>query len=125
MSNHVFVLDDDPALLRLSSLTLRLEGLDVQSFSSPLEALQKLEDPTYPNPPAIVLDLNMPEMDGREFYRQARQAGYSGAVVILSAYGARAAQAELGADAALAKPFHPQESASSLKQVMEGSEGSV
>ena len=123
--HHVFVLDDDPALLRLSSLTLQLEGLDVQPFSSPLAALEKLEDPSYPNPPAIVLDLDMPEMDGREFYRQAREAGFAGAVLILSACGASAAQAELGADAALAKPFHPQELASSLKRLIESPEGTA
>ena len=118
MSTSVFVLDDDPALLRLSSLVLRMEGFDVQPFSSPFDALSKLEDPGYPNPPAIVLDLNMPAMDGREFYHQARKVGYNGAVLILSAHGAHAAQAELGADAAMSKPFQPDELASRLKTLI-------
>ena len=37
-------------------------------------------------PHVIVLDLNMPEMDGREFDKRARGAGYTNPIVILSAY---------------------------------------
>ena len=50
----------------------------------------------------------MPELDGREFYRRARDAGFVVPVVIVSAYGAETAKQELGAEAALAKPFHPE-----------------
>jgi DNA-binding response OmpR family regulator len=60
-------------------------------------------------PDVIVLDLGLPEMDGREFFRQARLRGYEGPVIICSAYGATAAQRELGAEAALNKPFNPEE----------------
>src|SRR5687767_170645 len=108
MSSHVFVVDDDPALARLSELILKTEGFEVQPFNSSVEAFANLSDSSIPNPNAIILDLNMPEMDGREFFRRAREIGYGGPVLILSAYGAEAAQKELGAEAALSKPFEPQ-----------------
>ena len=110
MSSHIFIVDDDPAIGRFSRIVLELEGFDVTAFTSPLNALQEIVDPARSNPAAIVLDLSMPELDGREFYRRARAAGFVGPVVIVSAYGAETAKQELGAQAALAKPFHPEPS---------------
>ena len=118
MSNHIYVVDDDAALGRLSARVLQSEGFQVQSFTSSLEALSKIADSSIPNPAAIVLDLNMPEMDGRQFYRMAREAGYASPVLILSAYGAQAAQEELGAEAALAKPFDPDSLTTILKGLL-------
>ena len=116
--NNVYVVDDDPAIGRLSALALKSEGFEVESFTSSLEAFSKIADSTVPNPAAIVLDLNMPDMDGKEFYRLAREAGYTSPVLILSAYGALAAKRELGADAALAKPFDPWALTSTLKGLL-------
>ena len=118
MSSHVFVVDDDSALGRLSRLILQTEGFEVEAFTSPAEALADLGNDSHPNPAAIVLDLNMPDIDGREFYRRAREMGYTSPVLILSAYGAREAQQELGAEASLAKPFDPAALASTLKGVL-------
>ncbi len=55
----------------------------------------------------IVLDLQMPGMDGSTFYREMVSRGHHPQVVILSAYGAEKAKRELGAAAAVAKPFDP------------------
>ena len=105
---RVFVVDDDQATNKLTTLVLRCDGLEVEAFNSSVEALAKIADSSYPNPQAIVLDLNMPGLDGRQFYQRARELGYQSPVLILSAYGAHAAQRELGAEAALAKPFEPE-----------------
>jgi DNA-binding response OmpR family regulator len=118
MSGHIYVIDDDPALLKLSELILKTEGFEVEPFGSSLQALDYISDSAIPNPDAIVLDLNMPDLDGREFYRRAREAGYSAPVLILSAYGAAEAQRELGAEAALAKPFMPEDLAQKLKELL-------
>jgi DNA-binding response OmpR family regulator len=67
---------------------------------------------------AIVLDLSMPGMDGRDFYRRARNAGFRGPIVIISAFGSEDAKQELGADAALAKPFEPEALASTVVGVI-------
>jgi two-component system KDP operon response regulator KdpE len=103
---NVLVIDDDPGVLRLIDIMLRLEGIDVLSTPQPAAGLEILG---RESPDVIVLDLGLPEMDGREFFRQARLRGYEGPVIICSAYGATAAQRELGAEAALNKPFNPEE----------------
>src|SRR5688500_8903717 len=71
MSSHIYVVDDDPGVGRLASLIFKTEGMEVETYTSPAEALSRLADPTVPNPAAVFLDLNMPEIDGREFYRRA------------------------------------------------------
>ena len=55
------------------------------------------------------------ELNGRDFYHQAREVGYTGPVLIASAYGARSAQRELGAEAAIDKPFQPEMLAETVK----------
>ena len=93
MTPAVFVIDDDPALVKLVDLTLRIEGFEVHPFPSPLDALSEVADGA--NPDAIVLDLNMPQMDGQEFYEAARRVRYENPVLILSAYNAERTVASL------------------------------
>jgi len=100
----ILVVDDDPALLRLVALLLRTEEYEVEVASGGNQALQILQTS---RPVAILLDLSMPVMSGREFYTAARKIGYTGPIVICSAYGAKEACAELGANAAITKPFDP------------------
>jgi DNA-binding response OmpR family regulator len=117
MSSHIFVVDDDSAMGRLTSLALKSEGYEVAAFTSPSEALAEVIDPGAPNPSLVILDLSMPEMDGREFYRRARAAGLTAPVLILSAYGAADARKELGAEAALAKPFDTEKLVDAVKSL--------
>ena len=100
----VLAVDDDPAILELLTLTLTDEGFTVASASNGAEALASYEDV---RPDVIVLDLEMPVMDGRAFYRKLRERGDSTPVLLVSAHGARAALRELGADGAIEKPFDP------------------
>ncbi len=101
---HILVVDDDPNLLRSVRLSLVLEDFSVETARDGLEALEKVDKATFD---LIVLDLQMPRMDGRTFYREMRSLGLDTPVVVLSAYGAEAACAQLGADGAVAKPFDP------------------
>jgi two-component system OmpR family response regulator len=102
----VLIVDDDLQLLRVLSWTLKSEGYEVQVASNGGQALAVIES----NPPDLmVLDLNMPGLNGREVYGRARASGYEGPVAICSAFGATHARAELGAQAAISKPFEPEE----------------
>jgi CheY-like chemotaxis protein len=102
----VLVVDDDAAIARLVRLALRAAGFDAITAVNGAEALERLEDRAAD---LIVLDLEMPVMGGREFYRRLRATGARVPVVILSAYGAERARTELGAEAAVQKPFEPSE----------------
>ena len=98
----VLVVDDDPALLRMVRLMFRGRGFTVITAS---DGERGLAEAIERHPAAIILDLEMPRMDGWTFYRELRALSIDAPVVILSAYDARAAQRRLGADAYVAKPF--------------------
>ena len=101
---RVLVIDDDEAILRLLRLSMASDGLLVATARDGTAGLERLDSDEFD---VIVLDLQMPGMDGRTFYREMVSRGYEAPVVILSAYGAEKAKRELGAAAAVAKPFDP------------------
>ena len=98
----VLVVDDDPAFTRLMTMVLQEEGFRAWQACNGEGALAILE---VEPPDLMLLDLNMPNMDGRTLCNSARAAGYEGRVLIVSGDGAKKACEELGADGALEKPF--------------------
>ncbi|HEV8574524.1 MAG TPA: response regulator [Dehalococcoidia bacterium] len=101
---RILVIDDDQALLRMLRLSMASEGLDVATARDGVEGLRELETSAYD---VIVLDLQMPRLDGRAFFREMTSRGHNPPVVVLSAYGAEQARRELKAAAAVPKPFDP------------------
>lgn len=71
LSNTVWIVDDDPIARLLIRKTLeRVDGLDTKELNTGEEALQevgKVVRDSLPSPRIILLDLNMPVMDGWEF----------------------------------------------------------
>jgi two-component system response regulator ChvI len=78
---RVVVVDDDA--LFLSTLTLNLEdaGFDVVGFTTPTAALDHLADH---QPDAVILDWNMPEMDGLELLQRMRAQGMGVPAIFLT-----------------------------------------
>lgn len=103
---YVLVVDDDPVVQRLVRVTLADAGYEVDIASDGEEALRIASEAS---PDAIVLDLEMPRVDGRAVFRELRQRGIRSPILILSANGAHAARRELSAEASLDKPFDPTE----------------
>jgi len=114
--NHVLVIDDDAALRRLSSSALRSAGFTVQTAADGIEALESLREDMAV---VLVLDLAMPGMDGRELFRRLAQLGSRPPTIVVSAFGARAAQRELGAESSLAKPFEPEKLIQEVQRLYE------
>jgi two-component system OmpR family response regulator len=104
VGGRVVIIDDDRSLLRLLRLIFEGSGFAVRTFQ---DATMALSDLDQDGADLIILDLEMPIMNGREFYKTLRGKGNGTPVLILSAYGARNAQLELGAEGSLAKPFEP------------------
>lgn len=111
----ILVIDDDAPLARMIATTLRADGFDVATAPDGRNALEQIE---HTCPDVIVLDLAMPLMDGREFYHTIRARGIATPVLILSAYGARSARSELGAEAFMPKPFDPSELSTKLQDLV-------
>src|SRR4051794_28057060 len=83
---------------------LKADGYGVVTAEDGIAAL----DVIAKTPPALVLlDLNLPDIDGDEVFRRARAAGYEGPIVLISAdMRAQQIASSLGA-AFLEKPFDP------------------
>jgi len=102
----VLVVDDDAGVRAVADLVLTLTGNEVCDAANGLEALAVLSKRPVD---LLVLDLEMPEMDGWTTFQEARREGYEGPILILSAHGAAKAARELGAEASVSKPFDPEE----------------
>ena len=111
---RVLVVDDDQALLRMVRLSMLSDGMQVSTAQDGVTALKELAAAEFD---VIVLDLQMPRMDGRAFFREMTSRGHTPQVVILSAYGAKEAQQELKVAAACPKPFDPDDLIETVRRV--------
>ena len=124
-TRSIFVIDDEPSMLRYMQMLLELEGMDVQTSASPGEALTKIESGYVPD--LIFLDLLMPEMDGLQLLEQIRSRHSQARVVMLSCISdtAKVVQAmRLGALDYLTKPFQPEALNSVLDRYCAAANGS-
>ena len=112
---RILVVDDDLNLTRLMSTIFRSAGMHVVTACDGRGALDAAQAPEVD---AIVLDLRMPVLDGRSFYRELRARGIETPVLIASAHGAREAQQELGAQGSIEKPFDPEVLLSEVDKVI-------
>ena len=67
----ILILDDSATMLMSVSRTLRKAGYEVDTASNGKEGMEKLAAGMKPN--AILTDLNMPQMDGIAFIKEARR----------------------------------------------------
>src|SRR5690349_22793724 len=104
-SPRVLVVDDDPDVLASLERGLRLSGFDV---STAVDGAEALRSATETRPDAIVLDINMPVLDGVSVVTALRAMDNDVPVCVLSARSSvddRVAGLESGADDYLVKPF--------------------
>jgi FixJ family two-component response regulator len=101
----VFVVDDDPAMLRGVARVLKQHGYDTILFAS-AEAFKGHND--YERAACIILDINLKDGSGIELRRGLKAAGIYVPVIFMTANDSpavRAAALQSGCLAYLAKPF--------------------
>lgn len=80
----ILLLDDEPFMLKLLARMLTNLGFDsVKTCDNGRAALMLVDSPEY-HPDLILLDINMPQMDGIEFVRHLVEHDFSGAVILVS-----------------------------------------
>lgn len=97
--------EDDPAVRDSLRRSLAFNGYEVSTASDGQEALDLVRDS---RPDLLLLDVNMPILDGLETCRRLRAAGDDLPVLMLTArveVGDRVLGLDVGADDYLAKPF--------------------
>jgi FixJ family two-component response regulator len=80
----VFLVDDDPAVLRGLKRLLNAEGYEALCFSSP-QAFLAGHDASVPG--CAVLDLMMPELDGLVLQQMLTGNGFGRPIIFLTGYG--------------------------------------
>ena len=102
---YVAIVDDDPAIRTALGRALRMENYDVELFEDGLSALRAVQ---LRAPDAIILDLQLPDIDGLEVCRRIRRGGDATPILMLTARDAvndRVEGLDVGADDYLVKPF--------------------
>ena len=115
---RILVVDDDAAVRDSLARTLRFEGYQVDTAHDGQEALDAVR---ADEPDAIVLDINMPVLDGLHTCRQLRADGVLLPVLMLTArtgVSDRVAGLDAGADDYLVKPFALQELLARLRALL-------
>jgi len=105
----ILVIEDDARILKALHRLFSSEGYDIRSATDGKEGLELFGTST---PEAVVLDLMLPGMSGRDVCRNMKLSSPETPVVILSAISEVADKVlllELGADDYVTKPFSPRE----------------
>jgi PAS domain S-box-containing protein len=107
-TGSVLIVDDEPDSREIVGLVLEMRGYSVARSANGREALDYLKS-TDELPSIILLDLNMPVMDGRELVstvKKDRALASIPIVLVSSDHDLADEQEALGARAALEKPVH-------------------
>jgi DNA-binding response OmpR family regulator len=121
MTAGVLLVEDEENLASLVAAYLEQEGYRVVSVGTGGEALQAVEQQPVR---LVVLDLNLPDMDGLDVCRQIRIRS-SVPIVMLTARDEEAdrlAGLGAGADDYIGKPFSPRELVARMKAVLRRAE---
>ncbi len=122
MAQKILVVDDELNIVRVVRGYLEKAGYRVLSASNGKDALFTAR---YEKPDLVVLDLQMPEMDGLEFTRRVRAEQPEIAIIMLTARVEemdRILGLELGADDYMTKPFSPRELVARVRAVLRRSQ---
>jgi two-component system KDP operon response regulator KdpE len=101
---RILVIDDEPQMHRFLGPALTAAGFEPVRADDGAAGLRAIAAGA---PDAVVLDLGLPDMDGKDLLRAAR-AFYAGPVIVLSARereSEKIATLDLGADDYVQKPF--------------------
>lgn len=108
---RVFLIDDEPGVLKALSMVLQAFGGAVQAFPRAEEALSALSRTTQDLIPHIIVsDLRMPGLSGIEFLMSLRKLGVVTPFILMSGHATVTdieEAADAGVDGYVPKPFSP------------------
>ncbi|BBL78206.1 DNA-binding response regulator [Rubrobacter xylanophilus] len=117
MKEKILLVDDDAALLEVTSILLVSEGYEVLAAEDGIEALEMLG---REEPDLVVLDIMMPKLSGFEVLKKIRERS-DVPVILLTAKSQsvdKVVGLELGADDYITKPFDTKELLARIKAIL-------
>ncbi|MDE3101338.1 MAG: response regulator transcription factor [Chloroflexota bacterium] len=117
---RVLVVEDDPAVAELVSLYLRNAGYTVTHASTAAGARSLLAEA---RPALVVLDLGLPDMDGRALFAEIRKRSDTPVLALTARAEEKVEGLEAGMDDYVTKPFDPRELVARCRAVLRRSTG--
>ena len=116
---RILVVDDNPLNIELASFVLEADGMSVESAGDAMQALEFLD---RSQPELVLMDIQMPGMDGLELTRRLKADPRMQQLVIVAftAYAMKGDEARLraaGCDGYLAKPIDVSSFARSVRGI--------
>ncbi|MBP7704761.1 MAG: response regulator transcription factor [Caulobacter sp.] len=117
MQRSILIVDDDPHIRQLLAFALAKAGLETREAEDGEAALAAV---AQRRPDLIVLDINMPRLDGLEVCRRIRAQGDLPILFLSSRDDEidRVLGIELGADDYVVKPFSPREVTARVQAIL-------
>jgi DNA-binding response OmpR family regulator len=120
---RVLVVEDDPSIARLLEIELGEAGYQVEIARTGAAGLAAIETDEAD---LVVLDVRLPDFDGRAVCRSARRGGHTVPILMLTALdrvGDRVLGLDAGADDYLSKPFAIEELLARLRALARRTSG--
>jgi two-component system KDP operon response regulator KdpE len=113
----VLVVDDEQRIIRFVQINLEMEGFLVIKAHDGLEAVEQVREHL---PDIVLLDVQMPEMDGFKTLRKIREITNVPVIMLTvrSSEEDKVRGLDLGADDYVTKPFSPRELVSRVRAVL-------
>lgn len=118
---EIVVIEDEEDILELVEYHLLREGYHVTGFLSTENVIRFLEEET---PQLMVVDRNLPGVEGSDFVEKIREAGHDIPVIFLSAKNSEddlERGFSVGGDDYISKPFNPKELVLRIQAVLKRS----
>ena len=115
---RILVVDDEPTVRESCGRIFGDRGFEVETAASGQEGLDRARQGYFD---CALIDLKMPDMDGMDLVRTARETRGSMAIVIITGYGAVESAAEatrLGVADYVCKPFGPDEIVQAVERAL-------
>jgi twitching motility two-component system response regulator PilG len=108
------VIDDSLTVRKIVETSLRRAGIQTWCYADGIEALGALTNPQHPIPDLLILDINLPKMNGYEIARKIKNKKQFNKVVIIMLTSKDGLIDRLkgrlsGAASYMTKPFRTQE----------------
>jgi len=120
MAKKILIVDDEKDFVRIVKQTLVSGGYQVLTAGDGKEAIEKVRNEA---PDLMILDINMPDMDGYEVCKKLRQDPVYRRLPIIMLTVRKDVKdqvkgMELGSDEYITKPFNPEELLIRVKKLL-------
>jgi len=119
MKPRILIVDDEEVVLLSCEKILKDMGYEIKLFQNPEDALNDLKENDYN---LVISDVVMPQMNGLDFFKRAREIKKDIEVILVTGYPnlKEAVQAiQEGVFQYITKPFEPQELREAVKRALE------